>query len=251
MIEKSEIENYLDYNREGFGVGVIYVYNRIHDLPKSCNIIVDIQSDKNEVFHKSNIGLKQEFEIDKFDASKADVFARSLAPVRLAEKKSASDMPACITFLEGYGVKKVDELPIWDNWNDANIGKSMAVPLGVRANGEQFMFNVQWGSDYTRYHGPFGLVAGSPGSGKSEMIQSWILSLATGFSPEDLAFIIVDYKGTGMLMPFKNLPHVAGTISNLDGNVRRNIIALNKEMRRRQAIFDEVGIIPQDIKTNY
>ena len=248
MIEKSEIENYLDSNREGFGIGVIYVYNRIDDLPKSCNIIVDIQKDCNEVFHKSNIGFKQKFEIDKFTANKTEIFARSLAPVRLAEKKSVADMPTCITFLEGYGVKKVDELPVWDNWNDANIGKSMAVPLGIRANGEQFMFNVQWGSDYTRYHGPFGLVAGSPGSGKSEMIQSWILSLATKFSPEDLSFIIVDYKGTGMLMPFKSLPHLAGTISNLDGNVRRNIIALNKEMKRRQAIFDEVGIIPQDIK---
>lgn len=248
MIEKSEIENYLDDNREGMGVGVIYVYDRIDDLPKSCNIIVDIQSEKNEVFHKSNIGFKQKFEIDNFTAKKADIFARSLAPVRLAEKKSVSDMPTCVTFLEGYGVKKVEELPILDNWNNANIGKNMAVPLGVKANGEQFMFNVQWGSDYTRYHGPFGLVAGSPGSGKSEMIQSWILSLASKFSPEDLSFIIVDYKGTGMLMPFKNLPHVAGTISNLDGNVRRNIIALNKEMQRRQAIFDEVGIVPQDIK---
>ena len=248
MIEKSEIENYLDYNNEGFGIGVIYAYNRINDLPKSCNIIVDVRSGKNEVFHKSNIGFKQKFEIDRFDGNKANVFARSLAPVRLAEKKSVTDMPTCITFLEGYGVKKVDELPIWDNWNDANIGRSMAVPLGIRSNGERFMFNVQWGSDYTRYHGPFGLVAGSPGSGKSEMIQSWILSLAIKFSPEDLSFIIVDYKGTGMLMPFKYLPHLAGTISNLDGNVRRNIIALNKEMRRRQAIFDEVGIIPQDIK---
>ncbi len=248
MIEKSEIENYLDDCYEGFGVGVIYVYNRINDLPKSCNIIVDIQSDKNEVFHKSNIGTKQKFEIDRFTAQKADVFARSLAPVRLSEKKSVSDMPTCVTFLEGYGVKKVDELPILDNWNNANIGKSMAVPLGVRANGEQFMFNVQWGSDYTRYHGPFGLVAGSPGSGKSEMMQSWILSLAAKFSPKDLSFIIVDYKGTGLLQPFKNLPHLAGTISNLDGNVRRNIIALDKEMKRRQAIFDEVGIMPQDIK---
>ena len=248
IIEKSEIENYLDDCYEGFGVGVIYVYNRISDLPKSCNIIVDIQSDKNEMFHKSNIGIRQEFEIDKFTVEKADVFARSLAPVRLAEKKSAADMPTCVTFLEGYGAKKVDELPIMENWGNSSISKSMAVPLGVKANGEQFMFNVQWGSDYTRYHGPFGLVAGSPGSGKSEMIQSWILSLASKFSPEDLSFIIVDYKGTGMLMPFKNLPHLAGTISNLDGNVRRNIIALDKEMKRRQAIFDEVGIIPQDIK---
>ncbi len=47
---------------------------------------------------------------------------------------------------------------------------------------------------FLRYHGPFGIVAGTNGSGKSEMMQSWILSLATKFSPQELSFIIIDYK---------------------------------------------------------
>ena len=248
LIDESEIENYLDNNYVGAGIGVIYVYDRINDLPQSCNLIIDLDGDEYQLFHKSNVGEKQSFVIDSFSLEKANQFARSMAPVRLAEKKSVSSIPSCVTFLEGYGVKTVEELPILDNWNNSNVAKAITVPLGVKANGEQFMFNIMYGNDFLKYHGPFGLVAGTNGSGKSEMMQSWILSLAAKFSPRDLSFIIIDYKGTGLLMPFKNLPHLSGKISNLDGNVKRNIIALNKEMKRRQAIFDKVGIIPQDIK---
>ena len=167
LIEETEIENYLDYAEPGMGIGVIYVYNELKDLPKSCNIIIDVNHMRNEVFHKSNIGQKQSFEIDRFSRTKAEQFARSLAPVRLAEKKSATDMPSSVTFLEGHGVKTVEELPVWENWNNTNPAKSMAVPLGVKANGEPFMFNMMYGSDFLRYHGSHGLLAGTNGSGKS------------------------------------------------------------------------------------
>lgn len=245
MIDESEIENYLDGATAGAGIGVIYVYNELKQLPKTCNIIVDIQREQNEVFHKSNVGEKQKFDIDTFSAEKAEALARSLAPVRLAEKKSVADMPTCVTFLEGYGVKKVEELPIWENWNNTNPSKSITVPLGVKANGEPFMFNIMYGPDFMRYHGSHGLVAGATRSGKSEMVQSWILSLASRFSPEEISFVIIDYKGTGMLLPFENLPHLAGKISNIDGNVKRNIIAINQEIRRRQLLFDRLGIKPE------
>lgn len=253
MIEQSEIENLLDYNCEGFGIGVIYVYERINDLPKSCNIIIDAQEDKNEVFHKSNIGVKQKFEIDNFSEKKAEIFARALAPVRLAEKKSISDMPTCVTFLEGYGVKNAEELPVWENWTTANIVKSMAVPLGVKANGEQFIFNMMYGNDFARYHGSHGLLAGTNGSGKSEMMQSWILSMATHFSPEELSFVIIDYKGEGMIQPFKKLPHLAGSISNLHpgDSIKRNLIALERELARREALFAKHQLIPAEIREYY
>ena len=251
LIEYSEIENYLDANSVGSGFGVIYAYNKIKELPQSCNVIIEAQDDKNEIYNKSNIGTKQQFEIDHFSIDKAEKFARSLAPVRLLQKKGKTDIPTSVTLLEGYGVQNADELPIWENWNNTNPAKSIAVPIGVKANGEQFVFNMMYGSDFMRYHGPFGLVAGTNGSGKSEMMQSWILSLAMKFPPQELSFIIIDYKGTGLLLPFKDLPHLSGKISNLDGNVKRNIIALNREMKRRQTIFDKVGIVPQDIKEYY
>jgi len=245
LIEETEIENYLDNAQPGMGIGAIYVYPELKDLPKTCNIIIDVKESGNEVFHKSDIGQKQVFEIDDFSREKAEAFARSLAPVRLAEKKSTGDIPTSITFLEGYGVDRVEELPIWDNWNNTNPGKSMAVPLGVKAGGDPFMFNMMYGSDFLRYHGSHGLLAGTNGSGKSEMLQSWILSMAVKFPPSEVSFVIIDYKGTGLLRPFENLPHLAGKFSNIDGNVRRNIISINEEMKRRQVLFDQVGIHPE------
>ncbi len=245
LIEETEIENYLDHTAVGMGIGAIYVYEELKDLPKSCNVIIDLNQARNEVFHKSNIGKKQTFEIDRFTRTKAEMFARSLAPVRLAEKKSAQDMPGCVTFLEGYGVKTVEELPVWKNWTTTNPAKSMTVPLGVKSNGEPFMFNMMYGSDFLRYHGSHGLLAGTNGSGKSEMLQSWILSMALRFPPDEVSFVIIDYKGTGLLRPFEGLPHLAGKFSNIDGNVRRNIISINEEMKRRQILFDKVGIHPE------
>ena len=175
---------------------------------------------------------------------KTDAFNSEIEDL-IAEKKSATDMPSCVTFLEGHGVKRVEELPVWKHWNSTNPAKSMAVPLGVKANGEPFMFNMMYGSDFLRYHGSHGLLAGTNGSGKSEMLQSWILSMALRFPPSEVSFVIIDYKGTGLLRPFEKLPHLAGKFSNIDGNVRRNIISINEEMKRRQILFDKVGIHPE------
>ena len=118
LIEETEIENYLDNAEVGFGIGTIYVYEDLKDLPKSCNVIIDVSKNHSEVFHKGNIGNKKEFKIDDFSAAKAEDFARKLAPVRIAEKKSQTDMPSTVTFLEGYGVKRAEELPIWKNWKN-------------------------------------------------------------------------------------------------------------------------------------
>ena len=73
---------------------------------------------------------------------------------------------------------------------------SILLPVGVRANGESFYFDI-----HEKAHGPHGLVAGMTGSGKSEMVQSWILSMALQFSPQDVSFVLIDFKGTGLLLP--------------------------------------------------
>ena len=78
-----------------------------------------------------------------------------------------------------------------------------------------------------------------PGSGKTEMVQSWLLSLAVNYSPQDISFVLIDFKGTGMIAPFRSLPHLAGSISNLDTNIDRNLTAIQSEVRRREAIIDK------------
>ena len=99
---------------------------------------------------------------------------------------------------------------------------------------------------HEKFHGPHGLVAGMTGSGKSEFIITYILSLAVNYHPDEVAFILIDYKGGGLAGAFEDeekgirLPHLAGTITNLDGAaVNRSLISIQSELRRRQAIFNE------------
>lgn len=88
-----------------------------------------------------------------------------------------------------------------------------------------------------------GLLAGTTGSGKSETLQTLILSLAISYSPTEVAFFLIDYKGGGMANLFSGLPHLAGQISNLSGHlIQRAMISVKSENRRRQRIFAEYGV---------
>ncbi|EGC23774.1 FtsK/SpoIIIE family protein, partial [Streptococcus sanguinis SK405] len=96
---------------------------------------------------------------------------------------------------------------------------------------------------HEKAHGPHGLIAGTTGSGKSETIQSYILSLAVNFHPHDVAFLLIDYKGGGMANFFKNLPHLLGTITNLDGaQSMRALASINAEIHRRERLFREFEV---------
>lgn len=84
------------------------------------------------------------------------------------------------------------------------------------------------------------------GSGKSEFIITYILSLAINYSPDEVNIVIIDYKGGGLAGAFHNkeaklkLPHLVGVITNLETNeIRRSIVSINSELKRRQRIFNE------------
>jgi S-DNA-T family DNA segregation ATPase FtsK/SpoIIIE len=68
------------------------------------------------------------------------------------------------------------------------------------------------------------------------------MELAVNYYPHEVAFILIDYKGGGMANAFTGLPHLAGTITNLDGAaVKRSLISIQSELKRRQAIFSETS----------
>lgn len=119
-----------------------------------------------------------------------------------------------------------------------NSSKSLAVPLGARAAGDYVYLNL-----HEKAHGPHGLVAGTTGSGKSEILQSYILSLAVNFNPYEVAFLLIDYKGGGMSKMFTALPHLLGTITNLDGSQSmRALASIKSELARRQSIFNQYDV---------
>lgn len=236
LMEDQTIMKYLAGNNKKMGIGSLFLYDDISLLPRDCAVIIDVNNGGGIIYNKENASDKKEFKIDKVKDI-IDAFSRALAPVRVNSMSEELMLPSCVTFLEGYGVKTSDEINIADNWENSLTYKSMAVPIGIKSNGDQFLFDI-----HEKHHGPHGLVAGMTGSGKSEMVQSWILSMALKFSPQDVSFVLIDFKGTGLILPFLNMPHLAGTISDLDTNINRNLIALENELSRRKALLDGAGV---------
>ena len=137
-----------------------------------------------------------------------------------------------------YGVNKVEELQLLQRWQENETYQTMAVPLGVRGRDDLLYLNL-----HEKAHGPHGLIAGTTGSGKSELVQSYILSLAVNYHPYEVAFLLIDYKGGGMAHLFSNLPHLVGTITNLDANqANRALVSIKAELKKRQRVFLENNV---------
>lgn len=231
---KCEALNKLYKLKKNIHFSIITFYDELKNLPKESSMIVELQNDIGRLFDKNDISAKSiEFTPDIFLNISSEKLSKKLANTYLDITACEADLPNIITFLQMYGVSKVEHLNSLSRWKENNPTKSLQAPVGVDTLGENFMLDL-----HENYHGPHGLIAGMTGSGKSEYIISYILSLAVNYHPDEVAFILIDYKGGGMAKSFENLPHTAGIITNLDGaSIKRSLISIQSELKRRQAIF--------------
>lgn len=175
----------------------------------------------------------QSFAYEKVSMDEALKSAIKMSSVYVEQVSSESKLRKNITLYELLDIKNVRELNLSYRWNTSKIYDSMAAPLGVKSGDEIVYLDL-----HERYHGPHGLVAGTTGSGKSEILQSYILSMATLFHPYEVGFIIIDFKGGGMANQFKKLPHLNGAITNIDGKeIDRSLSSIKAELNKRQRYF--------------
>lgn len=219
-----------------YGVSLVFVQDVMQSLPEHVKTVIDIRDAKNgNVILEQGELVNRSFTLDHFPADfDKESVSRALAPLNHLQNLKNS-IPESVTFLEMYGVDRVEELGISARWEKNETYKSLAVPLGLRGKDDIVNLNL-----HEKAHGPHGLVAGTTGSGKSEIIQSYIISLAVNFHPYEVAFLLIDYKGGGMANLFKNLPHLLGTITNLDGaQSMRALASIKAELQKRQRLFGE------------
>lgn len=235
---KAEMINLLLKEKKNIKFSLLTLYDELEKLPKECSNVIELDDDLSKIYDKDDISGKfQGFNADIFMRQNSEEYATKLANIQLASSVEAYSLPDMMTFLEMFGVGKVEHLNALTRWKENNPTLSLETAIGVNTSGETFKLDL-----HEKYHGPHGLIAGMTGSGKSEFIMTFILSLAVNYHPDEVAFILIDYKGGGMANAFLNLPHLAGTITNLDGAaVQRSLISIQSELKRRQAIFSEAS----------
>ena len=175
----------------------------------------------------------QLFEYGHISMEQAEQAAKKLAGVYVDEVNLENSLTKNITLFKLLNVMNPYDLKLGERWKKSVIYESMAAPIGVKSGNEIVYLDL-----HEKYHGPHGLVAGTTGSGKSEVLQTYILSMATLFHPYEVGFIIIDFKGGGMVNQFRDLPHLNGAITNIDGNeIERSLLSIKAELIKRQELF--------------
>lgn len=238
LFECVEVFKELLLEKEYCGVSIIAAFDGI---PKECSKIIDMREGARlvDLIHPET--AEQEFTLDVCDKKMADDGMRALMQTKLKIDSQTYLLPDTLTFLEMYGVSRVEHLNPLKRWGDNNPVKSLSALIGIGTDGRQFTLDL-----HEKRQGPHGLVAGMTGSGKSEFLITYILSMAVNYSPDEVAFILIDYKGGGLADAFEDkenkihLPHLVGTVTNLDGaSVQRSLMSIKSELMRRQRVFKE------------
>ena len=237
----SLIKKILNY-RKNLGFTILMENDRINSLPEQTTSFISVNEGVSGLFtNKLKVNDNNEFKADLNVNIDLYHCAQVLANIPLMLEKGKYELPKSLTFLQMFNVGRIEQLNSLERWKNNNPVNSLSVPIGIDQNGEMFKMDI-----HEKVYGPHGLVAGTTGSGKSEWIVTYILSLAVNFSPDEVQFVLVDYKGGGLAMSFENkelgikLPHLAGTITNLDKSaINRSIASLESELKRRQSIFND------------
>lgn len=227
---------------KNLGFSILIKNDRISNLPSKCSTFINIDEEMSGLFENELSTNKQkQFKADINNSISMYGCASKLSNIPFELPKEKYDLPKSISFLDMYEVGNIEQLNTSERWKNNNPIASLSVPVGIDQNGNLFTMDI-----HEKAYGPHGLVAGTTGSGKSEWIITYILSLAVNFNPNEVQFVLIDYKGGGLAGSFENsqvgirLPHLVGTITNLDkSEVRRAIASIESELKRRQRLFNE------------
>ncbi len=218
------------------GIYAICIDDSERALPEECAAVLAWDRDRPGwlTMRGSGLDLIGGALADQVSIAWVDRLARALAPVRDVSRDDdgAAVIPAAARLLDVIGLPDPAPEAIVAVWQ--RLGSTTVAPVGVGADG---VFAVDLRAD-----GPHGLVAGTTGSGKSELLQTLIASLATLNRPDAMTFVLIDYKGGSAFKDCARLPHTVGMVSDLDGHLtERALASLSAELKRREEILLYAG----------
>lgn len=204
---------------------VVAVAANERDLPADCRVVIGLDGAGRAAFLQHPIGRSARFTPGFASVRECAAYAVALAassthPVSPRDAGTGA-VPTAVDFAA---------LP-----QQADPGSpGLPACLGIGADGP---VTVDLVAD-----GPHAVVGGTTGSGKSELLVTWVLAMASAHGPDAVTFLLVDFKGGAAFAPLRGLPHVVGTVTDLDeSTAERALESLAAELRYRESRLAEHG----------
>jgi S-DNA-T family DNA segregation ATPase FtsK/SpoIIIE len=212
--------------------------------PSTRQARVSISPDLKLTFEQTMYGGKrvEHIQADACSLQICERIARAQAPLTLADKGNVLDLSQDVRLLDLLHIRSMDDIQVPAIWKPRARKDVLNIPIGSRANGEPLYLDLKESAE--KGMGPHGLIIGTTGSGKSELLRTIVTSLALTHDPETVNLVLVDFKGGASFAELAALPHVAGVITNLQNDLRlidRIYASLQGECTRRQRILHETG----------
>ncbi len=231
---------------EQLGVSVIYLVAQQQAIPSQCRGIVRLSEECMLTY--AGIGVEREtlegVQADKIQLDHARRIARTLNAIHVvSDDDDAADIPTNVRLLDLLDIPFADQFDPekwWGNGSNASANQPrfgmLRVPIGRNAD------ETVWLDLNDNVHGPHGIIAGTTGAGKSELLQSIIVGLAVTHHPYLVNFVLVDFKGGAAFKPFERIPHTVGMVTDLSGKLtERALVALKSELKRREHVLSSAN----------
>lgn len=231
------ISKFVDKAKE-LGVTFVFFGEERADIAQGCGALIEVLDMRQGLLvDTSDKKRSTKFTYNPVEDETMDSIVSLLTPVFTEEISLEGTLTKNISLFQLLNILAVDDLDLTKRWASTKVYQSMSAPIGVSKTGIVSL------DLHDKFHGPHGLVAGTTGSGKSEILQTYILSMATLFHPYEVGFVIIDFKGGGMVNQFRELPHLMGAITNIDGReINRSLKSIKAELQKRQRLFAEADV---------
>ncbi|MBI2705947.1 MAG: FHA domain-containing protein [Actinobacteria bacterium] len=219
------------------GVRAIVTATSQRDLPARCRWVIEVADGVGRAVLRDleTPAGPIPFVTDGFGDRIAADCARSMACLAdPLDRDAATTTPSHVSLLRTLGTGPATPASIDDRWSSSSEQPGLGAVVGATAGGH---FSLDLCMD-----GPHALIAGTTGSGKSELLRTWVASLAATHAPDAVTFVLVDYKGGAAFDACARLPHTVGMVTDLDERLgERALISLEAELTLRERLLRDAG----------
>jgi S-DNA-T family DNA segregation ATPase FtsK/SpoIIIE len=204
-------------------------------LPAACTVVIELADEAGEArLSRPPLGeLVDPLLAAGVSADTARRCALSLARFEDADlQQLGGALPEYIGLCSLIGLVPPDPDELRRRWRTTSKDTRLVATFSLTEDGP---FGIDLVAD-----GPHGLVAGTTGAGKSELLRSLVAALAADYAPERVNFVLVDYKGGSAFAECAQLPHTVGMVTDLDEQLgERALMSLEAELRYRERVLRE------------